>query len=1028
MNPDKETEFLASILKKVLGEKIPPNILEEIKNAASPHFASYNKALSDLQSRYARHDYDYQQLQTSTDNKIKNLKKENVEQEERFQERLTNVTANLRKEKEEFARLADADREEWEKEKEKLEEARKQAYAEISTYRIQAKQAREDEDAAFKALEEERDDAKVLKMNNESLERARDDMRREAKNWQNETDVVTKLKENLEKELNACRNQLAPLREEKRALEHKVDELRSELKFAKETIAETQEALAECQTKLRDTEEDLAKYRPSSSMGSTTSGSPVKGTILRDQIGDLSQSTTPSPVSSKSAKSPVSAGSSGKQSQLLGLIRENERYKKLEAKIETDYVPREVHEQAISDKTKELETAKSEKNSVQQAEDNCQAKLKKLKDELAQKENDGKKDAATIKDLRAKVKELEKKVIRLESESNGLKREVAKQKERIQEQEKQLKQNKENISRLEQSERKQQTMIANGQTEQKAKDKEIKRLSDELKQTQKDLAKIQKKAEADAAELQKEKADMAELQDITGQMEKELKEAELERDNFEAKLGVMQKKLSELETANLQLQDAAHKSKNPNAKVENQKSSLKERDTQFAAIQEDNKKHRDEIKRLRKELDKVTLKSNENARAKTEADRFAKTLNDTVNSLEKQAKKNTDEIRQLTSLKERLDEQRDKLQNQVAQLTTDINRLKDKNSKLEEEKEATASTENEQIASLLSERDDLQANSQLAEDEQKRLEGEIKDHLEERSKLQVKIQELETAALAAGNEAGDVDARIAELQDKNTILSSQVAALEDDIETVNAERTALRAQLVEQGDVIGGNGQQADRTQAALNEQIIKLEAQQRDLKTSLETMSKRSMSQGLNAADTARSLKAARKEVERLQNLEQALIVQRDQLQDEVRLCYEAQRDARRLRRNPPGEPALALTHVPPPEADNGASDGAAVGAGRQVADKPSFFSRTGTIFVETVQYSTVWSILLTTFFFMVMVIIAEGRLYAQWRAANANTRALFMATNDRPTLCIGSPMFEFFWHTLAVGITGRWKYCGWT
>ncbi|KAI1346687.1 hypothetical protein F5Y01DRAFT_297322 [Xylaria sp. FL0043] len=59
-----------------------------------------------------------------------------------------------------------------------------------------------------------------------------------------------------------------------------------------------------------------------------------------------------------------------------------------------------------------------------------------------------------------------------------------------------------------------------------------------------------------------------------------------------------------------------------------------------------------------------------------------------------------------------------------------------------------------------------------------------------------------------------------------------------------------------------------------------------------------------------------------------------------------------------------------------------------------------------------------------MLAVTIAEGRLYANWKAANATTRALYMSMDSRPTICLGVPRMDYFWHTLGMSLTGRGRY----
>ncbi|RYC57859.1 hypothetical protein CHU98_g8341, partial [Xylaria longipes] len=96
----------------------------------------------------------------------------------------------------------------------------------------------------------------------------------------------------------------------------------------------------------------------------------------------------------------------------------------------------------------------------------------------------------------------------------------------------------------------------------------------------------------------------------------------------------------------------------------------------------------------------------------------------------------------------------------------------------------------------------------------------------------------------------------------------------------------------------------------------------------------------------------------------------------------------------------------------------------GGLAAGTGNFIARTYNLFLSTIQHGTVWGTLGSVFVMMLMVIIAEGRQYAEWQDANAHSRALWMTMKDRPTVCVGPPNMDYFWHTLVVALSGRWAF----
>ncbi|KAI8946343.1 hypothetical protein F4801DRAFT_596722 [Xylaria longipes] len=268
---------------------------------------------------------------------------------------------------------------------------------------------------------------------------------------------------------------------------------------------------------------------------------------------------------------------------------------------------------------------------------------------------------------------------------------------------------------------------------------------------------------------------------------------------------------------------------------------------------------------------------------------------------------------------------------------------------------------------------------------------------------------------------GEVDRLGKEVIDLRNNGEQERARHAAEVARLNGELQTLRNTLGEQNNVIGNNGQQAERTQVALGEQIAVLGAAQLALMRSIENMRLQAVRQGRSAAETQRSMRRAREETEMLQNLVHELTVQRDLLQDEVRLCEEAERRGReRLRANA----AAAAVVAAAPGAGSGAGAGNAGARGGLAAGTGNFIARTYNLFLSTIQHGTVWGTLGSVFVMMLMVIIAEGRQYAEWQDANAHSRALWMTMKDRPTVCVGPPNMDYFWHTLVVALSGRWAF----
>ncbi|KAI0803604.1 hypothetical protein GGR55DRAFT_391137 [Xylaria sp. FL0064] len=355
--------------------------------------------------------------------------------------------------------------------------------------------------------------------------------------------------------------------------------------------------------------------------------------------------------------------------------------------------------------------------------------------------------------------------------------------------------------------------------------------------------------------------------------------------------------------------------------------------------------------------------------------------------------------------------------------TRDVRRLTEKFNEIE--RLAAAENEDERLAACERERERLRAENRGLLEEKLRLGTD-------NTRLQSEVARLEAAAADAGPEAGDGSESFTD--EERARLQEEIMRLKDDIRAHEVEHQKLSDALAELRESINGKGQQTGRTQAdpdsvtnnngqqmnltqaALDEQLRLLGAEQLELLRSLEDMKERDPSQGQTAAEISRIQDLAREHIEVLKGRVQALTVERDDLEDRLQLCQEALQKARHRAPAASGAGEEAGT-VPVAETGTGIPSAGAI-------QTEAFFARTYTHFLNVIQYSSVWGTIISVLIMMLAVIIAEGRLYANWKAANATTRALYMSMDSRPTICLGVPRMDYFWHTLEMSLTGRWRY----
>lgn len=306
---------------------------------------------------------------------------------------------------------------------------------------------------------------------------------------------------------------------------------------------------------------------------------------------------------------------------------------------------------------------------------------------------------------------------------------------------------------------------------------------------------------------------------------------------------------------------------------------------------------------------------------------------------------------------------------------------------------------------LASAQDKLQKAEEALEESKNKVTETERDREEQIKALQ---QELD-------QKLGDYDTERGRLEDEVKRLEHELKRLEDEVRGLEGERQVLYDAVNEQANVIDRNEQQAQQTRTALEEQIAVFDAAQRELGRSIEKMAHEAVSQGRSAAETSRELKIAHRDIGRNQELIQTLILQRDQQEDVIRGSVEVQQRARqRARANPNPNPAE-------PGASPGVRPGDETGAAQ---DTGNFFRRTYDLLLATLQYNLVGGAIAAVFGIMLVVIIAEGRQFAEWKHANVETRALWVAVSQQPTICLRPPNFDYFWYTIRELFSGQRAY----
>ncbi|KAI2632914.1 hypothetical protein GGS21DRAFT_521891 [Xylaria nigripes] len=292
--------------------------------------------------------------------------------------------------------------------------------------------------------------------------------------------------------------------------------------------------------------------------------------------------------------------------------------------------------------------------------------------------------------------------------------------------------------------------------------------------------------------------------------------------------------------------------------------------------------------------------------------------------------------------------------------------------------------------------------------EQGNMKADLDECTRERRRLEDENQRL-------NDDSKRIDERNKGFMTQIASLTNLIQGLQDEMKVLGRENEALAAQIAiltetigELNLVIGNNGQQADHTREALSVLITKLEPAQEKL---METIANMPRLRGGAAAEANRMRDRAHREIEMFRDIIEGLTMERDQLADEVQACEAALRRAQhRMRIQVGGYPATAAAAR--------ASEGGMLPDTRKTLGGTYYPSQTLLI------NSWVWGTFMTLFIMMVAIIIAEGRLYGVWRHANAHTRALWMTIPDRPTICLGMPDFDYFWHTILMILSGRWPF----
>ncbi|TGJ87917.1 hypothetical protein E0Z10_g889 [Xylaria hypoxylon] len=586
--------------------QVPKKLLELGRQVIDDCLKAYNQKYYDLFKLYTKTKIDYTDMKTSLDKQIGDYKDQVEECKASKTEEINNASLFWKQQRDDVTKRADLERESMEKERQELEKKKQQAKAEVDRYKREAQDAAEIQAEAEKAFTEERETNQRLQDTNNSFERAIGELRAESKSWEKEAHDTATLREGSDAALTECQIRAGAIKQRNQELQRELKKLKPQLENAQHTVNDQEKKLQNCEQQLKDTKEKLHSLQPDTPTRGTPSnaGSPVKGGLLSGLRG----STSPS---SSGGRGRVSSQSSGVRDETTlddtvqdsdfdsqnstseELEKEKERYQQLEAAIESDYVPRVDHEQAVADKTKELEDIKAERDNVQKAQANCQTALKKLQEDLAKKQEEDK----TAKKDSAKVRELEAEIAAYEAQAETHRDNDARQRDRIRDLERQLKTSKETIANLEKKskvtkeriaelekrERQQQTTIATQQTkiaelknrpdttsagaQPDDKDREIKRLTGDLERAQNDLMAARKEADDTNTELQRERETLSQFEQRYEELQQLLETTEEERTNFELRRDALERLVLQHQEVENQLMRELHDSEENRANL-----------------------------------------------------------------------------------------------------------------------------------------------------------------------------------------------------------------------------------------------------------------------------------------------------------------------------------------------------------------------------------------------------------------------------------------------------------------------------
>jgi chromosome segregation ATPase len=1058
-------------------DTIEQAISDPLRELLESQLRTYNTQYRDTVVLYDNAVDETRKARTEYEQREAQLKENLVIEKETHSKSLQATINGLQKQVDHLANAADKERAEYAKEKEKLNTLLKKAETERDEAGRARKQAEKDREIADNSWQELKDENDRL---NNQLKTTEGELRdHKSHNGQLEAALreVVDTREKANHQLKEVQLKFQALTQANGKLQQERNKLKLDRDEARKKMDEQEKKIKTLETDIKDKEEVIHGLKPDSPTEIKTTGAAFAAAELGgDRLGYNSDSDT----AYSRPDTPKDAPDSEE------LRKEREEHQRLQARIETDYVPRAEHakvvqelgslkteitshQKSLEEKAKHIESLEDKRNKLESEigalkekikkleKDNtsCETERKQLRAYKTQKENEDKlqkKDDAKIKDLEKRIKALDQVIATQKAENDKYRNRVA-ELEKLEREQKttivELKNRPETASKSIQaglpdpSQQQKDDEIKAHEAERSAL---VKKLQDELAETRADLQAAANQiatnlsgvtaSEQEVVNLRTQLAQrVKEVQNLTddhNKYEELFEEADTQRRDLKLISSLLKNRLQDsidaqdflvgqLDAANescVRFRDAlkaiTDQYQQPEFDYDSVEQSLTAQLRDFIEVRQQALKLQSKMIRLAQE---AAARYQTLSGSKFTVQGYTEQA---ANEYYVEANKFEDSIRQLS---DRYATLITKVQEEAHQLRERVLGNPDNAPALE-----AAETMKKQVQELTAKNEELKRLLQECRETNHIADGPDADHDDILQKIK---QLLRQFLVMVGPSIADLDELLLDIARLRREApgpdngprngDEELAKALQKLEGSERERrrlevlvTTLQEAASDQNTVIDNNAQQADRTQAALGEQIAVFEKAQQELMQEIEKRSASIASQGRTAAEMNRALAKARREVGMFKTLVQTLTEQRNLLQDEIRACREAQQRARqRLLANEGGTGA-----------STGTIGGRVGGITGVLSSLTGFTVETMVKFRNTVQHIGIWGFLLTLAALMITVTIAEGRRHAEWRHANAHTRGLWMAIEDEHTICLSPPNFDYFWHTVLVALSGRWMF----